>query len=112
MEPIKKIGSLMTTAMGVMPHTDIDRALSLATSLDVPFWPQLPRYSYYEDMYVQVSEHFPGIILDTEKELLRFSNDKFMSEIEETLEKFDTPEFFDISDKYSVVYRKFLEIGF
>ena len=45
-------GNLLTTAMGVMPHKDIDRALEIAHSVDVPFWPQLPLYSYYEDMYV------------------------------------------------------------
>ena len=27
----------------------------------VPFWPQLPLLSYYEDMYVQASEQVPGI---------------------------------------------------
>jgi len=59
--------------MGVMPHTDVDRALDLALSVDVPFWPQLPNYSYYEDMYVQAAEHFPGIILDLEARTLRFS---------------------------------------
>ncbi len=36
----------MTTAMGVMPHTDVARALEMAQSLDVPFWPQLPNYSW------------------------------------------------------------------
>ena len=45
-------GDLLTTAMAVMPHTDVDRALETALSLDIPFWPQLPNYSYYEDMYV------------------------------------------------------------
>ena len=35
-------GNLLTTAMAVMPHTDVDRALGMARSLDVPFWPQLP----------------------------------------------------------------------
>ena len=57
-------GNLLTTAMAVMPHTDVARALEMALSLDVPFWPQLPNYSYYEDMYVQAAEHFPGIVLD------------------------------------------------
>jgi hypothetical protein len=52
-------GNLLTTAMAVMPHTDVDRALEVALYMDVPFWPQLPRYSYHEDMYVQASEHFP-----------------------------------------------------
>ena len=100
----------MTTAMGVMPHTDVDRALELAMSLDVPYWPQLPKYSYFEDMYVQVSEHFPGIVLDLEKELLKFSYEKFANEIEETLSNFENPEYFDVSEKYSVVYRKFLNM--
>lgn len=103
-------GNLLTTAMGIMPHRDVDRALEIALSVDVPFWPQLPLFSYYEDMYVQVSEHFPGILLDLEKRTLRFSMEKFIREVEETMEHFDEPEYFDISDTYSVVYRKFLEL--
>ncbi len=104
------LGNLCTTAMGVMPHTDVDRALELALSLDVPYWPQLPLYSYYEDMYVQVSEHFPGIILDLEKKSLKFSTEKFYEELPEVLEHFDDEDYFDISDTYSVVYHKFLNL--
>ena len=101
-------GNLLTTAMGVMPHKDIDRALQLAMSLDIPFWPQLPHYSYYEDMYVQAAEHFPGIILDVEKQTLRFSSEKFINELEEVLNHFEEPEYFDVSNQYSAVYQKFL----
>ena len=104
------LGNLMTTAMGVMPHTDVERALNIALSLDIPYWPQLPHYSYYEDMYVQVSEHFPGIILDVENKSLRFSTEKFYNELPEVLEKFENEEYFDISEKYSVVYHKFLSL--
>ncbi|MEA1921399.1 MAG: hypothetical protein U9N63_01965 [Pseudomonadota bacterium] len=103
-------GNLLTTAMAVMPHTDIDEALKLALSLDIPFWPQLPLYNYYEDMYVQAAEHFPGIILDMEKQTLRFSTDKFIDELEETLSHFEEPEYFDVSPQYSAVYHKFLEL--
>ena len=67
-------GNLLTTAMAVMPHTDASQALDAAMSLDIPFWPQLPRLNYYEDMYVQASEHFPGIILDLDKQKLSLSN--------------------------------------
>ena len=101
-------GNLLTTAMAVMPQTDVQRALDLALSLDVPFWPQLPNFSYYEDMYVQAAEHFPGILLDVEKKTLRFSMDKFIDEFEETMSRFDDPAYFDISEKYSVVYHNFL----
>ncbi|WP_419656088.1 hypothetical protein Dvar_51930 [Desulfosarcina variabilis str. Montpellier] len=104
-------GNLLTTAMAVMPHTDVDRALEMALSLDVPFWPQLPNYSYYEDMYVQAAEHFPGIVLDTEKRTLRFSAEKFAEELEAALEHFDDPAMFDVSETYSAVYHRFLELN-
>ena len=103
-------GNLLTTAMAVMPHTDADRALEVALSVDVPFWPQLPNYSYYEDMYVQAAEHFPGILLDLDKRTLKFSMDKFILELEEALSHFDDPSYFDISREYSVVYHRFLEM--
>ncbi|UCE51287.1 MAG: hypothetical protein JSV31_18735 [Desulfobacterales bacterium] len=103
-------GNLLTTAMAVMPHTDVDRALEMALSLDVPFWPQLPNFSYYEDMYVQAAEHFPGIILDVDKRTLRFSMDKFTDELEATLLQFDDPTMFDISETYSAVYHRFLSL--
>ena len=65
-------GNLLTTAMAVMPHTDPERALEVALSTDVPFWPQLPNYDYHEDMYVQAAEHFPGILLDMKGRSLHF----------------------------------------
>ncbi len=103
-------GNLLTTAMGVMPHNDADRALEMALSLDIPYWPQLPNLNYYEDMYVQASEHFPGIIVDMEKKTIAFSFDRFMEEFEETTLHMEEPAYFDISDKYSAVYKKFLEM--
>ncbi len=103
-------GNLLTTAMAVMPHTDVERALETATSLDVPFWPQLPNLSYHEDMYVQAGEHFPGIVLDLEKRTLRFSMDKFAGELEAAMAHFDDPALFDISETYSAVYHRFLSL--
>jgi hypothetical protein len=104
-------GDLLTTAMAVMPHTDVERALEVALSLDVPFWPQLPNYSYYEDMYVQAAEHFPGILLDVENRTLRFSLEKFVDELEQSMAHFDEPQYFDVSATYSVVYHRFLSLN-
>jgi hypothetical protein len=61
-------------------------------------------------MYVQASEHFPGIVLDMEHRTLRFSMDRFMEEFEEAMMHFDEPDYFDISPAYSVVYHRFLEL--
>jgi len=96
--------------MAVMPHTNVGQALETALSLDIPFWPQLPNYSYYEDMYVQAAEHFPGILLDVKNKTLRFSLEKFIEEFDETMSHFDEPEYFDISKTYSEVYHKFLSL--
>jgi hypothetical protein len=35
-------GNLLTTAMAVMPHTDTERALEFALSVDVPYWCNYP----------------------------------------------------------------------
>ncbi len=103
-------GNLLTTAMAVMPHTNVDQALETALSLDIPFWPQLPNYNYYEDMYVQAAEHFPGIVLDVNERKLGFSLDKFIEEFEGTMAHFEDPGFFDVSEAYSVVYHRFLDL--
>ena len=103
-------GNLLTTAMAVMPHTDADQAIAAALGLDIPFWPQLPHLNYYEDMYVQAAEHFPGIVLDLGKKTLRFSMDRFIAKFEETMAHFDDPDYFDVSTTYSAVYHRFLDL--
>lgn len=97
-----------TTAMGIMPHRDIDRALQLTLSLDIPFWPQLPRISYYEDMYAQFSQHFPGIIVDEENKKLLFDSSKFEKELTEYSLKMADPKAFTLSERYSGIYHRFL----
>ena len=64
-----------------MPHTDVEAALELALSLDIPYWPQLPKVSYYEDMYAQASENFPGIVVDPEHQRLIFDTSRFEQEL-------------------------------
>lgn len=53
------------TVIGSMPHTDPSEACSLVTRYlkDIPAWPQLPNRSFLENMYVQYSEGFPGVVL-------------------------------------------------
>jgi hypothetical protein len=101
-------GELSTTAMGIMPHIDIDEALKYALGMEIPFWPQLPRVSYYEDMYVQAMESFPGINIDEKKLRIFVDTDKFMEDIPAYLEREDDPDLFRLSDGYSLLYRQFL----
>ncbi|MFH0942169.1 MAG: hypothetical protein V1823_04015 [Chloroflexota bacterium] len=97
-----------TTAMGIMPHADIEKALELAFSLDIPFWPQLPNLSFYEDMYVQASQNFPGITVDEENKRLLFDSAGFERELANYSEMAARPDTFALSERYSRVYRRFL----
>jgi len=97
-----------TTAMGIMPHRDVDRALELALSLDIPFWPQLPKVSLYEDMYVQASQNFPGIAIDFDKERLAFDTARFEQELDEYFVKMDIADTFALTAEYSRVFHEFL----
>lgn len=101
-------GRCRTTAMGIMPHTDVERAIELALGLDIPFWPQLPRTSFYEDMYAQASQSFPGIVLDHENERITFDTTRFEEELMGYSQKAGEPETFALSRDYSAVYHRFL----
>jgi hypothetical protein len=97
-----------TTAMGIMPHRNVDQALKLTLSLDIPFWPQLPNVSFYEDMYAQFSQNFPGIVIDEGNRRLYFDSSRFERELEEYSQKMDDPATFALTEQYSVVYHRFL----
>ncbi len=97
-----------TTAMGSMPHTDVDRALALALSLDIPFWPQLPKLGYSEDMFVQFSHDFPGVTVDGEQRKIRFSHERFYTEFTEYSEAIELPGSLALTEDVSVTYPRFL----
>jgi hypothetical protein len=95
--------------MGIMPHADLERALNVALSLDIPFWPQLPRVSYFEDMYVQALEHFPGVKIDAANQKILFDLSRFYEELPLYFEKAEVPETFSLTKEFSLVYHRFLE---
>jgi hypothetical protein len=53
-------------SLGSVPHLDPEAAcrLILRNSPQIPTWPQLPKRSFLENMYVQYSEGFPGVVLE------------------------------------------------
>jgi len=109
MSPLSFSPNCQTTAMGIMPHTDVERALGVALSLDIPFWPQLPKVSYFEDMYVQALEHFPGARINVANQKIIFDRSLFYEELPSYLEKADDPETFRLTEEFSIVYHRFLE---
>ncbi|MCK5560847.1 MAG: methionine synthase [Thermoplasmata archaeon] len=59
----------LATGIGSLPYTDIEKACRIAIEYfpEIPFWPQLPKLSFNENMYVQYSEKIPGRVLQSDK---------------------------------------------
>jgi methionine synthase II (cobalamin-independent) len=59
----------LPTAIGSMPHTNPDEACAIIMRYlpDIPIWPQLPKRSPRENMIVQFSEGFPGVVTKGDK---------------------------------------------
>ena len=62
--PYTEFGCL-PTIIGTMPHTDPSEACSQITHYlkDIPAWPQLTKRSSLENMYIQFSQGFPGVVI-------------------------------------------------
>ena len=67
----------LPTMIGSMPHTDPQRACSLIAKFlpEIPVWPQLPKRSFLENMYVQYSEGFPGVTIEEERVYINRTDD-------------------------------------
>jgi hypothetical protein len=100
---------LLTTAMGILPHRDPEKALDLAFSLDIPFWPQLPNLSFSEDTYVQTVSGMPGVDVDYEGLRILFNEDAFYAELEDYLGLDPASDRFAITPEESATYGGFLE---
>jgi len=67
---MKVIGNCRALGIGSLPHDNPAEAWDdiLNYFPNIPFWPQLPKRSYYENMYLQFSEHLPGREINEEKQ--------------------------------------------
>jgi len=74
--PYTEFGCL-PTAIGSMPHTDPSMACSQLSRYlkEIPAWPQLPKRSFLENMYVQFSQGFPGATIEDERIYIDRSQD-------------------------------------
>ena len=72
-----KFGCLPTIT-GSMPHTDPAKACSVVAHYlkDLPVWPQLPKRSFLENMYVQYSQGFPGAVVERNTERIFIDRSK------------------------------------
>jgi len=78
---------------------------------DIPFWPQLPKRSFLENMYVQYAEGLPGIICDEEKKTIHIDTSRVAAEIENVYLRYldGDLEFFRISEDRALGLYEFLD---
>lgn len=71
------------TGVGSLPHRDPAKAVKavLGGFREVPYWPQLPRRTFLESMYVQFASGLPAAAIDGEK-LFVEGGDRMMAEAE------------------------------
>jgi methionine synthase II (cobalamin-independent) len=67
----------LPTAIGSVPHTEPARACAemLRSLKEIPVWPQLSRRAFRENMYIQFSEGFPGVVVTADKIYVDHSQD-------------------------------------
>jgi hypothetical protein len=82
-----ELGNCKAMAIGSLPFTDANAAWEaiLENFPKIPCWPQLPKRSYTENMYLQYSEHIPGRIIDTDNQRFYIDNS---GDLQPEMEKF------------------------
>lgn len=106
------IGNMLATGIGSVPHIDSARPVSLIVQNfpEAPFWPQLSRRRFLEQMLVQFTEQIPGIVIDEDARRIRYSN----PEPEKQAEFYEhymaeDLDYFGISPEYASGLETFLE---
>lgn len=76
---------LLPMSVGSVPHKRPGQACDLVLKYfpQIPTWPQLPKRTFLENMYVQYSEHFPGVMLEMDSERIYVDREQ---ELDEPLE--------------------------
>jgi len=97
---------------GSFPHLDASPLCErIVTQLDIPTWPQLPRRSFRENMYVQFSSSLPAITLDEVNERVTFDT---RVDLTPALEAFythylaDDVDYFALTPEYAAGFYEFL----
>lgn len=113
--------SLLCTAIGSLPHQNIDEAMSLVKEnfKEIPFWPQLPKMNKNENMMLQFLENMPSVkfennddkpIFDNEDEKFPFELEQLFADWEDIIQNKDMKvlDKYAVSENYSSTFKCFL----
>lgn len=96
----------LATGIGSLPHSDTRQALRVMFEnfSALPYWPQLPKRDFRENMYAQFSEQLAGIQLDLPQALISVViDDATLTQVETFYERYlqDDAALFAISPEYA-----------
>lgn len=102
------------TCIGSTPYKDSNKTVKeiIESFGEIPFWPQLPKRSFLENMYAQYSENFPGIVIDSDSKKIFVDEKKdFSSKLEEVFQKYLDGDlgFFSMGKDYAEGLHNFLD---
>lgn len=100
--------NFLATGVGSLPHKEPKEALDSVFEVfkeNIPFWPQLPKRSFYENMYVQFCEKLPGVKIDEQEKSIWVDtqSEAYLPELEECFNKYQSVDvdYFAISPSYA-----------
>ncbi|MGA1871041.1 MAG: methionine synthase [bacterium] len=102
----------LATGIGSLPHTESREACELVFDMfpALPYWPQLAKRSYLENMYIQYCENMAGEQLKDEGVYIQSDAPDFMAELEQFYESFISEDLepFAISKERAEGFHTFL----
>jgi hypothetical protein len=99
------------TGIGSVPFKDPETACRVIFDNfeTIPFWPQLPKRSFLESMYVQYCEGLPGAVLDEKNQSLHINMPKAYEELEGVYTRYmeGDVDFFGMSKEHASGFYEF-----
>jgi len=107
--------NFLTTGIGSLPYLDIQESVkTTCTRFDIPFWPQLLKRGFRENMYVQFAEGLPGVIIDEKNRKIHVDTTKDLSEeLSELYEVYLSEDYsaLGISEDFAAGFYEFLNVA-
>ncbi|NDJ75842.1 MAG: hypothetical protein GYB65_06255 [Chloroflexi bacterium] len=104
----------ITTTIGSFPHPSADGLCEqLLAQLDIPAWPQLPRRTFYENMYAQYASALPAVHFDAANEKLHICvDDNVLAAIEAFYTHYiaDDLDYFALKQDHAAGFYAMLEV--
>ena len=102
------LDKFLACGIGSLPYSSPQEACNNVIKYlgaDIPFWPQLPKRDFKENMYVQYSQGLPGAVIDEAGKSIYINTDSpgYAKELESAYEHYlaETIDYFAITKDYA-----------